>query len=116
MQRANGSQANLARRSASGPKQPTSRRPAKVRRPMQQTAQKRIKTLATEWGVSVDDVLASCARLHFAHAHSESSLLSPDETDRAKTELDQWAQRAAVVPRETVLETSAGTVVEKRLN
>src|SRR5260370_13158724 len=38
MQRANGSQVNLARRRASGPKQPTSWRPTKVRPPMQQTA------------------------------------------------------------------------------
>jgi translation initiation factor IF-2 len=79
-------------------------------------ARKRIKTLATEWGVPVEDVLAGCARLHFTHAHSESSLLSPEETERVKAELDERAQRAAVMPRETVVETSAGTVVEKRLN
>ncbi len=79
-------------------------------------ARKRIKTLATEWGVTVDDLLASCARLHLAHAHSESSLLSPEETERIKAEIDERAQRAAVLPRETVVETSAGTVVEKRLN
>ena len=79
-------------------------------------ARKRIKTLATEWGVTVDDLLASCARLHLSHAHSESSLLSRDETERVKVELDERAQRAAAIPRETVVETSAGTVVEKRLN
>ncbi|MBV8771175.1 MAG: translation initiation factor IF-2 [Deltaproteobacteria bacterium] len=79
-------------------------------------ARKRIKTLATEWGVSVDDLLASCARLHLSHAHSESSLLSPEETERIKNELDEHAHRAAAIPRETVVETSAGTVVEKRLN
>ncbi len=79
-------------------------------------ARKRIKTLATEWAVTVEDVLASCARLHLGHAHSESSLLSFEETDRVKAEIDEWAHRAAVLPRETVVETSAGTVVEKRLN
>jgi translation initiation factor IF-2 len=79
-------------------------------------ARKRIKTLATEWGVTVDDLLASCARLHLSHAHSESSLLSPNETERVKAELDERAQRTAAIPRETVVETSAGTVVEKRLN
>jgi translation initiation factor IF-2 len=79
-------------------------------------ARKRIKTLATEWGVTVDDLLAGCARLHLTHAHSDSSLLSPEETERLKAELDERAQRAAAIPRETVVETSAGTIVEKRLN
>ncbi|MBV8054645.1 MAG: translation initiation factor IF-2, partial [Deltaproteobacteria bacterium] len=79
-------------------------------------ARKRIKTLATEWGVSVDDLLAGCARLHLPHAHSESSLLSPEETERVKAELDERAQRAAAIPRETIVETGAGTIVEKRLN
>jgi translation initiation factor IF-2 len=79
-------------------------------------ARKRIKTLAVEWGVTVDELLASCARLHLSHAHSESSLLSPDETERVKAEIDERAHRAAAIPRETVVETSAGTVVEKRLN
>jgi translation initiation factor IF-2 len=78
-------------------------------------ARKRIKTLATEWGVSVDDVLASCTRLHLT-VHSESSLLSPEVTERIKNDLDERAQRAAAVPRETIVETSAGTVFEKRLN
>jgi translation initiation factor IF-2 len=83
---------------------------------VEKMARKRIKTLATEWGVSLDEVLASCARLHLAHAHSESSLLSPEDTERIKSDLDERAQRAAAVPRETIVETSAGTVVEKRLN
>src|SRR5579885_3145904 len=79
-------------------------------------ARKRIKTLAAEWGLPVDEVLASCARLNLTHAHSESSLLSPGETERVTHEIEEYAQRAAAIPRETVLETSAGTVVEKRLN
>jgi translation initiation factor IF-2 len=79
-------------------------------------ARKRIKTLATEWGLALEDLLASCARLHLTHAHSESSLLSAEETERIKNDLDEHAQRAAAMPRETVVETSAGTVVEKRLN
>jgi translation initiation factor IF-2 len=79
-------------------------------------ARKRIKTLASEWGVSVDDVLQSCARLKLGHAHSESSLLGPDETDRIKADLDDQAHRASILRRETVVETSAGKVVEKRLN
>src|SRR5262249_29123628 len=79
-------------------------------------ARKRIKTLATEWGVSVDEVLQSCARLRLGHAHSDSSLLGQDEIDRIKADLDEQAHRAAVLRRETVLETSAGKIVEKRLN
>src|SRR5271170_1947102 len=79
-------------------------------------ARKRIKTLAIEWGVPVEEVLASCARLRLPHAHSESGLLSQDETDRVKTDLDEQAHRTALLRRETVVETSAGTVVEKRLN
>jgi len=79
-------------------------------------ARKRIKTLATEWGVSVNDLLASCARLHLTHAHSESNLLSREDTERIKNELEEHAQRAAAIPRETVVETSAGTIFEKRLN
>ncbi len=79
-------------------------------------ARKRIKTLASDWGVSVDDVLQSCARLRLAHAHSESNLLSPEEADRVKADLDEQASRAAALRRETVVETSAGKAVEKRLN
>ncbi|MGO9606778.1 MAG: translation initiation factor IF-2 [Candidatus Binataceae bacterium] len=79
-------------------------------------ARKRIKTLASEWGVSVDDVLQSCARLKLGHAHSESSLLGQDEVDRIKADLDEQAHRAAVMRRETVVETSAGKILEKRLN
>ncbi len=78
-------------------------------------ARKRIKTLAHEWGVPVEDVLESCARLKLAHAHSESSLLGPDETDRVKADLDEQAHRQAILRRETVVETSAGKIVEKRL-
>jgi translation initiation factor IF-2 len=79
-------------------------------------ARKRIKTLASEWGVSVDDVLQSCARLKLGHTPSESSLLGQDEIDRIKADLDEQAHRAAVLRRETVVETSAGKIVEKRLN
>jgi hypothetical protein len=79
-------------------------------------ARKRIKTLAQEWAVPVEDVLASCSRLRLAHAHSESGLLSPEETDRVKADLDEQVHRSALLRRETVVETSAGTVVEKRLN
>ncbi|HKV56547.1 MAG TPA: translation initiation factor IF-2, partial [Candidatus Binataceae bacterium] len=79
-------------------------------------ARKRIKTLATEWGVSVEDLLASCLRLRLPHAHSESSLLSQEETDKVKADIDEQAHRDTLLRRETVVETSAGTVVEKRLN
>ena len=79
-------------------------------------ARKRIKTLAVEWRVPVEDVLATCDRLKLAHAHSDSSLLGQDEAERVKAELDQQASRAAIMRRETVLETTAGKVVEKRLN
>src|ERR1700722_19103570 len=79
-------------------------------------ARKRIKTLAHEWAVPVEDVLASCVRLRLGHAHSDSSLLSQEETDRVKADLDEQVHRSALLRRETVVETSAGTVVEKRLN
>src|ERR1700722_18376430 len=79
-------------------------------------ARKRIKTLASEWGVPVEDVLASCTRLRLPHTHTESSLLSQEETDRIKADLDDQAQRTILMRRETVLETSAGKVLEKRLN
>jgi len=79
-------------------------------------ARKRIKTFAQEWGNSVDEVLASCARLKLGHAHSDSSLLTPEEAERVKHDLDEQAQRQALLRRETVVETSAGKVVEKRLN
>src|SRR5215472_15522134 len=82
----------------------------------QMAARKRIKTLASEWGVGVDDVLQSCARLRLGHAHSDSSLLSQEESDRVKADLDEQAHRAAVLRRETVVETSAGKIGEKRLN
>ena len=79
-------------------------------------ARKRIKTLAQEWGIPVDDVLATCARLKLGHAHSDSSLLTPEEADRVKRDLDEQAHRQELLRRETVVETSAGKVVEKRLN
>src|SRR5271170_15771 len=79
-------------------------------------ARKRIKTLAHEWGVPVEEVLASCGRLHLGHAHSDSSLLSQEETDRVKADLDEQVHRTALMRRETVVETSAGKVLEKRLN
>jgi translation initiation factor IF-2 len=79
-------------------------------------ARKRIKTFAQEWGNSVDEVLASCARLKLGHAHSDSSLLTPEEAERVKHDLDEQAQRQVLMRRETVVETSAGKVVEKRLN
>ncbi|HVC43508.1 MAG TPA: translation initiation factor IF-2 [Candidatus Binataceae bacterium] len=79
-------------------------------------ARKRIKTLAHEWAVPLEDVLASCARLRLPHAHSESSLLSQEETDRVRADLDEQTHRETLMRRETVVETSAGKVVEKRLN
>jgi translation initiation factor IF-2 len=79
-------------------------------------ARKRIKTLATDWGFPVEDLLAGCARLKLGHTHSESSLLSPEEADRLKADLDEQAHRATILRRETVLETSSGKILEKRLN
>ncbi|HZC45058.1 MAG TPA: hypothetical protein VE243_01210, partial [Candidatus Acidoferrum sp.] len=79
-------------------------------------ARKRIKTLATEWGFPVEDLLAGCARLKLGHTQSESSLLSPEEADRLKADLDDQAHRAIILRRETVLETSSGKILEKRLN
>ena len=79
-------------------------------------ARKRIKTFAQEWGISVNEVLATCARLKLGHAHSDSSLLTPEEADRIKRDLDEQGQRQELLRRETVVETSAGKVVEKRLN
>ncbi len=79
-------------------------------------ARKRIKTLATEWGFPVEDLLAGCTRLKLGHTQSESSLLSPEEADRLKADLDDQAHRASILRRETVLETSSGKILEKRLN
>jgi len=79
-------------------------------------ARKRIKTLAHEWGVSLEEALASCERLRLGHARSDSSLLSPEEAERVKADLDEQTHRQALLRRETVVETSAGKVVEKRLN
>jgi translation initiation factor IF-2 len=78
-------------------------------------ARKRIKTLAVDWGVSVEELLASCARLKLPHAGSDSSLLSQEEADRVKADLAALAHRQTVLRRETVVETSAGKAVEKRL-
>ncbi len=78
-------------------------------------ARKRIKTFAAEWNVPLEDVMASCARLRLAHAHSDSSLLSQEEADRVKADLDEQAHRASLLRRETLVETSAGKVLEKRL-
>ncbi len=79
-------------------------------------ARKRIKTLANEWGVALEDVMASCARLNLPHAHSESSLLSQEETERVRADLDEQAHRAEILRRDKIVETSAGRAVEKRLN
>ncbi len=79
-------------------------------------ARKRIKSLAKEWGVPLEDVIASCERLKLAHAHTDASLLGPEEADRVKADLDEQAHRNAMLRKETVVETSAGTIVEKRLN
>ena len=79
-------------------------------------ARKRIKTLATEWGFPVENLLAGCARLKLGHTQSESSLLSPEEADRLKADLDEQTHRATILRRETVLETSSGKILEKRLN
>jgi translation initiation factor IF-2 len=79
-------------------------------------ARKRIKTFAQEWGFPVDEVLAACARLKLGHAHSDSSLLSPEEAERVRHDLDENAHRQQAMRRETVVETSAGKIVEKRLN
>ena len=43
-------------------------------------------------------------------------MLDPEEANRLKADLDDQAHRAAVLRRETVLETSSGKIVEKRLN
>ncbi|HEV2171357.1 MAG TPA: translation initiation factor IF-2 N-terminal domain-containing protein, partial [Candidatus Binatus sp.] len=79
-------------------------------------ARKRIKTLASEWGFPVEELLAGCARLKLGHTQSESSLLSPEEADRLKADLDEQTHRAEILRRETVLETSSGKILEKRLN
>ncbi len=78
---------------------------------------KKTKTIAQEMGITVDEVLASCHRLRLVHAQSESSLLSAGETARVKADLEEEARRrATLLKRETVVQTDAGRVVEKRLN
>ncbi|MGH7907627.1 MAG: hypothetical protein ACREP6_13475, partial [Candidatus Binataceae bacterium] len=79
-------------------------------------ARKRIKTLAHEWNVPLEDVLASCGRLKINHANLESSLISPEEAERVKGDLAEQAHRDTMMRRETVVETSAGKIFEKRLN
>src|SRR5260370_25661339 len=83
---------------------------------MTRMARKRIKPLATEWCFPVEDLLAGSARLKLGHTQSESSLLSPEEADRLKADLDDQAHRATILRRETVLETSSGKILEKRLS
>jgi translation initiation factor IF-2 len=78
-------------------------------------ARKRIKTLAADWGVSIEEVLASCKRLELEGARSESSLLDVNEAERVKAELESQAHRAAALRREEVVETQSGVIVEKRL-
>ena len=58
----------------------------------------------------------NCARLKLGHAHSDSSLLTPEEADRVKADLDDRSIAQELLRRETVVETSAGKVLEKRLN
>ncbi len=79
-------------------------------------ARKRIKTLAHEWNVPVEDVIHSCERLKLAHGRLDSSLLTSDEAERVKADLEEQANRAAILRHEVVLETTSGKVVEKRLN
>jgi translation initiation factor IF-2 len=79
-------------------------------------ARKRIKTLAHEWNVAVADVIHSAERLKIPHARLDSSLLTTEEADRVKADLDEQANRAAMLRREVVVETTSGKVVEKRLN
>jgi translation initiation factor IF-2 len=79
-------------------------------------ARKRIKTLAQEWNIPLADVIHSCERLKLAHGRLDSSLLTSEEADRVKADLDEQANRAAILRHEVVLETTSGKVVEKRLN
>src|SRR5215472_7816057 len=79
-------------------------------------ARKRIKTLAHEWNVPVEDVTHSCERLKLVHGRLDSSLLTTEEAERVKADLEEQANRAAILRHEVVLETTSGKVVEKRLN
>ncbi len=79
-------------------------------------ARKRIKTLAHEWNVPVADVIHSCERLRLTHGRLDSSLLTTEEAERVKADLEEQANRAAILRHEVVLETTSGKVVEKRLN
>jgi translation initiation factor IF-2 len=78
-------------------------------------ARKRIKTLAADWGVSVEELLASCRRLELKNARSESSLLSTEEAERVKAELGSRTQRVEALHHEEVLSTQSGAMVEKRV-
>src|SRR5260370_5503688 len=79
-------------------------------------ARKRIKTLATEWGFPVEDLLAGCSRLKLGHTQSESSLLSPEEADRLKADLDEQAHRATILRRETVRSEEHTSELQSHLN
>jgi translation initiation factor IF-2 len=87
----------------------------RVKVKLKKMARKRIKTLAADWGISTEEVLASCKRLELASARSESSLLSMEEAERVKAEIDARAHRAAALRSEAVFETESGVMVEKRL-
>ncbi len=78
-------------------------------------ARKRIKTLAAEWGVSVEDILASCKRLDLSHARSETSLLAVEEAERVKADLSARSQRIEQLRKEEVFQTKTGLTIEKRL-
>jgi translation initiation factor IF-2 len=64
----------------------------------------------------VADVIHSCERLKLNHGRLDSSLLTGDEAERVKADLDEQVNRAAILRHEVVLETTSGKVVEKRLN
>jgi len=76
----------------------------------------RIKSLAKEWGVPVEDVIASCERLKLAHAHTDASLLGPDEADRVKTDLVEKTARSGGLPAERVITTKTGDTVQSGSN
>ena len=68
-------------------------------------ARKRIKTLAADWGHSVEELLAASTRLKPGHGHTESSLLSPEEADRLKADKSALNEVAGVIPRILLIET-----------
>ena len=72
-------------------------------------ARKRIKTLAHEWAVPVEEVLASSARLRLGHTLIRNRACSLRKKPIGiKADLDEQAHRTALLRRETVVETSAG--------